>query len=427
MSKPSNHLIKKALEFFYRFTEEHPGTFLYHDYRNVSETVRLCKEIGKGEGLDKDEYELGLVALILIDLGKRNASATKIDNATLIACFFKEHEVSEADRTTILSYIEFLRSDKTPLTPVEKVIRDGKDIHLGLPDAIERLTLLQQEEEKLSGQKFTEMEWLQRCRQYFITHNFDTAYAISNFSHTRSKNYIELEKRIDRHRNEDLKEKKNHDKQNGHNALIDKDNEDLFKIAFRNYINLIALADSKAGLLIQVNSILASVVVALVLRKLESSIWFALPTGALLAGSAITIFYSILASKPLERWSGMQDEPAKEEFFFGSFDRLDPRFKDAEWSKYLEDMTRFFGGDKKFIFEDLIKESYEVRKVLSKKFNYLSIAYKVFFAGLLLSILGFIIVILHDVSHKDETPHNTPYGDTHSHAPFSIQNLLAVD
>ncbi len=84
----------------------------------------------------------------------------------------------------------------------------------------------------------------------------------------------------------------------------------------------------------------------------------------------------------------------KETFFFGSFDRLDPNFNHVTWEKYFNDIAQFFGGDKKLVFNELIKESFQVRKALSKKFNYLSIAYKAFFAGFLISIPALCFVII---------------------------------
>lgn len=394
MSKQDKSLVKKGLEYFYAFAEAQSDVFVFHDYRYISETVSVCKEIAKGEDVEKADYEPGLAALILSDLGMVNANDPAIDNAFLINDFFDQNEVPEKERAQILYYVEFLKANRTPLNVVEKVVRDGKDIHLGLPDALERLSLLKIEIEKLTGKKHTEIEWLEICKQYYITHSFDTHYANREYGATRSKNYIELERRIDKLRLETQREKK-HLARNGESSLS-AENEDLFKIAFRNYLNLIGLADRKAGLLIQVNSILASVVVALVLKKLEDAPLLALPTAALLIGSAITIFYSILASKPLERLPDQVAGSVKEEFFFGSFDRLDPDFKHVSWQKYSADMVDFFGGDKRLVFEELIKESFEVRKVLSKKFNYLSIAYKVFFAGLVLAILGFIAVMVND-------------------------------
>ena len=406
MSKAEKSIVKKALEFFFQFAETRNEIFLFHDFRFVNETVTICKEIAKAENLTKLEYEPGLVALVLTDLGWDDALNPDLKNETLISTFFDENGVDEEERKMIRHYIIFLKNNKSPLNKIERVIRDGKDIHLGLPDALERLSLLQLEEQKHYNKTYTQIEWLEQCKQYFITHAFDTHYANHEYGATRSKNYIELEKRLEKLRLEQVKDKRMLEKGNGSHSPTGKENEDLFKIAFRNYINLITLADRKAGLLIQVNSILASVVVALVLKKLESNIWFALPTASLLLGSALTIFYSIMASKPLENWEGKDlGVPKKEEFFFGSFDRLDPNFKHVDWKKYLGDMTEFFSGEKHIIFEELIKESYEVRKVLSKKFNYLALAYKIFFAGLIISIFGFLIVILHE---KSQTPIEQP-------------------
>lgn len=397
MSKAEKNIAKKALDFFYQFAEVHNDIFLFHDFRFVNETVTICKEIAKAEDISKGDYEPGLVALVLTDLGWDGAPDPEMNSEVLVNRFFDEAGVEEDERKMIRYYINFLKTNKSAVNKIERVIRDGKDIHLGLPDALERLSLLQLEEQKRYNKTYTQTEWLEQCKQYFITHAFDTHYANREYGATRSKNYIELEKRLEKLRLEQLKEKRITEKVNGSHSPTDKENEDLFKIAFRNYINLIALADRKAGLLIQVNSILASVVVALVLKKLEDDIYFALPTAGLLVGSAVTIFYSIMASKPLENWEGKDMEATKkEEFFFGSFDRLDPNFKHVDWNKYLGDMTDFFNGEKHIIFEELIKESYEVRKVLSKKFNYLAIAYKVFFAGLLISIIGFLIVIIFD-------------------------------
>ncbi len=420
MAKPEKSLVKKALEFYYTFAEAHRALFVFHDYRFVCETTATCKELAKAEDLSKEEYELPMVALILSELGTPIAKDTAITNPFLVNTFLEANEVLLRDREQILNYLAFLATNKNPLNAIEKVIRDAKDIYLALPDTLERLSLLRLEEEKLTGTVYTELEWLEQCKNNFLTHSFDTHFANREYGMQRSKNFIELERRIDKLKIELQKEKRNHTKGEGHTGLSS-ENEDLFKIAFRNYINLIALADSKAGLLIQVNSILASVVVALVLRKLETDILlYALPTACLLIGSAVTIFYSILASKPLENWVGKQADPDKEQFFFGSFDRLDPEFKGVPWDKYYKDMTSFFGGDKQVIFEDLIKESFEVRKVLSKKFGYLSIAYKVFFAGLVFSILGFVVVIIVD-HNKNKATAGGPFNKSAYTKTYKVQ------
>ena len=175
---------------------------------------------------------------------------------------------------------------------------------------------------------------------------------------------------------------------------LDKESEDLFKIAFRNYLNLIGIADKKAGLLIQVNSILASVIIGFVAKKIQDMHLLIIPATAILIVAGITIFYSILASKPLDKSFLKDVQYEKEPFFFGSFDKLDPDFKYVRLEKYYEDMNDLFQVNKQLVFDELIKESFQVRKVLSKKFVYLDIAYKVFFIGIMFVIITFLIVLM---------------------------------
>lgn len=174
-----------------------------------------------------------------------------------------------------------------------------------------------------------------------------------------------------------------------------KEREQMFKLAFRNYIDLIGLADRKAGLLIQVNSIVATVSYGFLIKPTNSNYVEYIPTSLILISSITTIFFSVLASKPRANNFSDKHITEKEEFFFGSYDRLDPYFKNVSWEKYSDDMTEFFRGDKKNVFEELLKESFSVRKVLSKKFTYLSVAYTVFFNGLLLGLLIFLLLFIY--------------------------------
>ncbi len=408
MSKEKS-IVKKALEFCYSFTESHADLFVFHNYKFVNESISVCKEIARAEDIEKEDYEMGLVALILNDMGIVNAENKEIDNATLINDFVSANEFSEKEKKQIEYYIDFFRTNKIPQNQAEEALRDGKDIHLGMPDALERLSLLRIELEKVKNKTYSDLQWDEFCKQYFITHSFYTRYATRQYGAVRSKNYFELEKRIDKLQADLNKERKYSEKSGSEEILSDKESEDLFKIAFRNYLNLVALADRKAGLLIQVNSIIASVIIAFFVRQSESlgadvlinqeegvNI-FVIPIAMILLVAAITILCGILASKPLERAYKREVNKmnsGKEHFFFGSFDRLDPDFKHVTWEKYSADISQLFRGDKKSVFDELIKESFQVRKVLSKKFGYLDIAYKVFFGGLVICILSFLIIFI---------------------------------
>src|SRR5258706_3057055 len=297
MSKQEKNLVKTAQEYFYSFIELHKDIFVFHDYRFVNETVNFCKEIGKAEDLNKEDYETGIAALVLSEIGLYNAANKEIDNATLINNFTETNNLPEREVKEINYYTEFFRTNKIPQNHIEEVLRDGKDLYLAMPDALERLSLLRIEIERAEQRTYSEPEWLQFCKSYFITHTFYTRYANHKYGTQRSKNYFELDRRTDKLKSDLNKEKKSHDKTGIEDTGLNKESEDLFKIAFRNYLNLVGIADKKAGLLIQVNSILASVIIGFVAKNVEDLHTLIIPVAAVLIVAGITIFYGILASK----------------------------------------------------------------------------------------------------------------------------------
>jgi Family of unknown function (DUF5706) len=177
-------------------------------------------------------------------------------------------------------------------------------------------------------------------------------------------------------------------------SLTNKETEDLFKLAFRNYNHLISVADSKASLLIRVNSLLISVMIAFVLGKIEKEYFILWPTVVLLSVCLATILLAILASKP-RRNSLMEDRKLKtyQRFFFGSFDMIDPTLPGIQWDEYFQGMSELFCQSRDSVYMEIYKESFNVRQVLFKKFNYLSWAYWVFIFGLLISVISFVLAI----------------------------------
>ena len=394
MGKEENIIIKEALNFMYSFFETNESKFIYHNYSFISENAEAFKEIARAEGLEKIEYRIGLLAIILKDIGLIDSPDEKINNEKLIESFLQQHPLLDEEKKQLSYYIDFLRSNSLPKNLMEQALRDANDIHLAMYDSLESFSLLRIEHEKVFQKKYNDPEWLEYCKEYFITHNIYTRYAKKHYGTQRNKNYFDLEKLIDKLKTDINTKKKPADKEETLDILTGKETEDLFKIAFRNYVALVSVADRKAGLLIQVNSILASVIIAFVLRKIEEVPILAIPTGVLLIGAGTTIFYSILASKPLEKVHTPEGFTDDQIFFFGSFDRIDPAFKNVTWPEYSADLSKILGGEKKEIFNQLIKETFQVRKVLSSKFGYLNIAYKVFFAGLILTILAFVVVVV---------------------------------
>jgi hypothetical protein len=389
MDTKEPNLVRRALEFTLPYYVKYGDIFLFHSYAFVNENIKACKEIAKAEGLGKAELLPGLLAVVFIDAGV--ADDQELSHQGLIDRFAQEAVLPPDIEKSFLHYLQFLRAPSVPQNKLEQILSDGVNVYLGLPDALERSDLLRIETEKVSHKVFEDEEWLELVREKFTAHPFYTDYARENFGVQRRKNYYELERRLGKSK-QDLAKKRNTTETVSGNLLSNKETEDLFKIAFRNYVDLISVADRKAGLLIQVSSILVSVIIAFNIRKAESAPIYMIPTAIILICAVITAFYAVSASRPQENAFNSGTFKNNESFFFGSFDRVDRDFNKISLATYTAGVDDVLTGNKKEVFRKITEETYQVRCVLSKKFGYLATAYKVFIIGLALTIAAFLIV-----------------------------------
>ncbi len=394
MGKDTENLIESTLDYARIFFSKYGGRFVFHNFSYIETNVDATREIGKAEGYKRGHYEMGVLAIILKDLGTADSEDTALDNKKIIQAFIEQAAFTASQVDQLNYYIGFLRNGSSSRPGVEEVIRDGADIFLALPDAVERLGLLRMEREDVNGKSYSDVEWLELCSRYWMSREYQTGYAREKYGHRRLKNFQEIGNRLESARTEAAKASREAKKVEPFLKLTNKETEDLFKIAFRNYVDLVTVADRKAGLLIQVNSILLSVVIAFTIRHVEKAPLYLIPISILLVSALVTILNAILASMPQEQTSENTPLDSSKSFFYGSFDRVDPNFKTAKWEDYEVAVTKMINGDKSQVFNEITKESFQVRKILARKFGHLAIAYKVFISGLGVGIVAFIIVAL---------------------------------
>jgi len=394
MSKNKESLVETALEYARIFFSRHGEHFVFHNFAFILTNVDATKEIGKAEGYKKDQYEMGLIAIILKDLGTANNEVKALDNQLIIQAFIEQVGLTAPQVDLLNHNIGFLRNNISPSAGVDEVIRDGADIFLALPDAVERLSLLRIEREEVNGKTYSDIEWWGLCSRYWISREFQTGYAREKYGHRRRKNFQEISNKLEAARTAAAKSDRSAKKADPFVTLSNKETEDLFKIAFRNYVDLVSVADRKAGLLIHVNSILLSIIIAFTIRRMEIAPIYLIPISILVFSALVTIVHAILASMPQQQtMESLPLDPGKS-FFFGSFDRVEPNFRNAKWEDYESAVGNMINGDKSQVFNQIAKETFQVRRILSRKFGHLAIAYRAFIFGLGAGIVAFITVAL---------------------------------
>jgi hypothetical protein len=164
----------------------------------------------------------------------------------------------------------------------------------------------------------------------------------------------------------------------------------VFRITSNNNQRLSSQADSKAHILIQVNSIIISVLLSLLLRKIEDNTNLAIPAILLLTVNLVTIIFSILATRPHIPPGKFTQADLEEKkvnlLFFGNFYRM-------TLEEYAGGMLQLL-EDRDFLYGSLIRDVYYQGIALGKKYRWLRLSYNVFMYGLIASVVSFLIAVL---------------------------------
>ena len=164
----------------------------------------------------------------------------------------------------------------------------------------------------------------------------------------------------------------------------------MLRLTSENHLKLSDMADHKANILISVNSIIISVILGVLLSKLQEEPNLTIPTIIFLLVAVTTIVISILATRP-KLSSGTfssQDIMNKKTnlLFFGNFHKASYEEYDTAMRKMMQDPDYLYGS--------LIKDIYQLGVVLGRKYKLVHLAYNIFMIGIVIAVLAFAIAAL---------------------------------
>ncbi|MBE9048496.1 adenylate/guanylate cyclase domain-containing protein, partial [Pleurocapsales cyanobacterium LEGE 10410] len=165
---------------------------------------------------------------------------------------------------------------------------------------------------------------------------------------------------------------------------------DMFRTSYRNHIELSAIADNKSNIMISINGIIISIMIATVPAQIASDSSLMLPTGLLLVSCMMSLIYSVLAARPRVSNEKVTLEDVRSNqsniLFFGNFYTMDR----DDYVTGLEELM----SDSDRLYNTMTRDLYSLGVVLSKKFKLLRVAYNIFMVGLVASVCSFLIVYL---------------------------------
>ncbi len=398
----NKNIIDKSEDFIFGlFKDKSSEDIIYHNHLHTIEVVNAVKKIGKEEGLSSEDMEIATIAAWFHDIGYLDTAENHETRSVEYAKnFLAEQDYPKEKIDAVASCIMATKVPQNPKNHREEVLCDADLSHFGSKDFKERNELFRVEKENRNGSPFSEVEWLKLNIDFFTQHNFHTKYAKKNFSEKKHEHLSKLQKKLRKQlkNKQDInlkKEKLEFEKEKLENKKegekkAERGVETMFRNIMRTHVSFSSMADNKANIMISVNTLLLTAIIAVLARKLDSNPHLIIPTALLTIVSLVTLIYATIVTRPKITEGIFTKEDIQNKranlLFFGNFFNMD--LNQFTWGM-KEMMT-----DKDYLYDAMIKDFYFLGQVLGKKYKYLRICYNIFMYGLILSIIAFTIAIM---------------------------------
>jgi len=386
------NLIQQSEDFVsYLLKDKLSNLYSYHNFNHTFTVVSAVKELCKKEDVGGDEKEELLVAAWFHDTGYIEGFENhEKESVKIAAAFLKEKGKSDEFIEKVSSLILATVKEYIPKTHLEKIIKDADYAHLMGNEYVTTCELLRLELKNTGIAAFSNAEWTRENLNFLLNkHRFYTDYALRKWQPLKEKNLLLIQKKINK---QELKAAKVIEEDNKKKEKLEKPDrgvDTLFRVTLGNHTRLSGIADSKANILLSVNAIIISIALSSIIPKLDSpkNAHLVIPTFIMLMSSVITIIFAILSTRPKVTSGVFTREDIENKkinlLFFGNFYKMP--LEEYDWA--MNEMMK----DRDYLYSNMIKDLYFLGLVLQRKYNLLRIAYNLFMAGIIITVIAFVI------------------------------------
>lgn len=391
------NIIERARDYVtaYMRGHEHPE-LLYHNLAHTESVVAATREIARQSHLSNRELFITTMAALFGDVGYYADGLHPMQAGIAMAEeFLRGAGVNGTSGKEVAGCLQAAALAKEPATLAEQVAADAAFYYLGTGQFGERTRLLRKEWEAVHGTSIPKEEWYRRTIQLMEAHHYHTPYCRRLLNKQKKGHTEKLKKK--------LKEtpppagalpplpQEMALLQPLHEAdaalRVEKGTETLFRVTSGVSQRLSEQADNKANILISVNSIIMSILLSIVVARLDRYPHLTIPILLFLGVNLFTITFSVLATRPAVP-NGVFDRKDVDSrkvnlLFFGNFYRMN-------FDDYSSGMLKVL-GDKQYLYFSFIRNLYEHGVVLGRKYRKLKVAYNVFMYGIIISVVAFVI------------------------------------
>jgi predicted metal-dependent HD superfamily phosphohydrolase len=422
MTPPENNLLVAAKETVTDiFQNDISPAYYFHNLDHTLGVVRACSEMADYYHLPEEERLPLLLAAWFHDTGYRNGYAANHEEVSIetARAFLVQEKAPEKLSETVVDCIKATRLPQKPANLLQQIICDADLFHLGTDQFEDKTRALRKELNMTSGTHVSKEDWARINVQFLEMHHYFTTYCKERLEHVKHEHLKRIRKKYNIRetpglpketprlkvqeqlklpapvqkedtRKEDLRKEKAIRRERPERGI-----ETMFRTTSSNHMQLSEMADSKAHIMISVNSIIISIIISVLLSKLENNPQFIVPTGILLLTCVAAVTFSILATRPNITSGRFTKEDIQNKkanlLFFGNFHQMG--LEEYNWG--MNELLT----DREYLYSSMIKDIYYLGVVLARKYKYLRISYSIFMYGLIISVLAFVIAFILAPAH----------------------------
>ena len=393
----SSSIVQAAQAFMLKLHNQHPDARrVFHNYSwNVNLTEEV-KDICQSAEVNNIVAENSLIAAWLLPAGFLFNYHTPTDKSLEIAqSFFSDQPVETDRQSAILQSIKCALTHAAVESKEDAILSDAYQISEMVDDFEERNPLLHLERELLLGEKRSLPDWRKLQLQNLLNLKLYTHEARLNYEDTIARLIRQLKEQIQKQSKNQPTDTEEEGQlrpfQDIERKLPTRATQTFFRANFRNHINLSAIADNKASIMININSALITVLIAFLSYRniATTNPQILLPVIIFLVTGLASLVFAILAARPRVTMKNEKkktlDEIQRNIIFFGNFVTLDlDQFEQA-----MDAMLR----DGELLYGNMTRDLYFLGKVLDKKYRYLSISYNIFMVGFIITVGIFLVTL----------------------------------
>lgn len=375
----SQEVLKKSRELVQECIAQHSTIDLaYHNMDHIERVVKAADKLADKAQLPDEERELLLLAALYHDVGfgVDPADHEQISAGIAAECLKKldlpSDKVNRVQELILATDMNWKGDDHLSL-----LLRDADMSGLADRNYLMIAEGLRRERVDITGEDINRSDWMSQNISFLKGHTWQTKEGKSLFKKGKKKNLKWLKKM-------------NAVDQQAQTIATNKSAQTQLKTSLRNHIDLSAIADNKANIMLSVNAIVITVGVPLLIDRLVLHPQLLVPTIILGLTCLISMIFATLSTRP-RKMSGItaeEDIALKKTnlFFFGNFYKMD--FKPYE--KGMKQVV----ADNELMDNSITRDLFFLGKTLGDKFSQLRVCYNVFMIGIVLAVVTYAVLLI---------------------------------